>query len=218
MSASEWRSISRPVAAYGSSGEQIARAALLQIMQNLDEQCALVENLWDSRDQDWAAAMDIPYKQTIIARPQKDSFYLGAQPSLVAGQNARFDKWPAITVRCGTRTPSSSQIDQADQWDRELIIEVLATAGPFARDPLDDRSTSDQVDRQYQRLSDAVVACIDQDRTLGGNTPPIQNPPEMTPSLPYIIRTKQGAGQYMVNQAMEIRYPSLTGFSLVPGL
>ena len=203
--------------AFDTGGEQIARAAALQIAQNLDEQCSLQEIIWNNRDQDWAAAIGIAYQPTRIIRPQKSSIYLGAQPSLVAGENARFDKWPAVTCRCGARSPSADQADQWDNLDLELVIEVLAQAGPFAVDPLDDRSTSDAIDRQYQRLSDAVVACIDLDRSLGTGIPPISLPPRMIPSLPFVKREKAGAGRWLLYQGMELSW-TVTGLHRVPGL
>jgi hypothetical protein len=208
MSATEWRAFSRPAVNYGSSAEQVARAAAQQINVNLESQCDLQETQWAARDEDWAMLMSIPYKPTRIARVDRQSIYLGAQPSLVAGESARFDKWPAITVRAGTRkaTDDREQPDQYDVMDVELIVEVLTYAGPFRQDPLDDRSTSDAVDRQYQRLSDAVVGCVDQDRSLGYNFLSIKRPPTMTPSLPFVKKQTSGTGAFLVYQGMEILY------------
>lgn len=208
MSGADWRagSLLGPLTNTGTGAEQIARAALKQIMDKLDDACEAVENLWYSRDQDWSNVVGTAFVPTKINKPQPSSFYLGAQPSLIVGEPARFDKWPAITVRCGNRKASEdlAQLDQADVWDIELIVEVLTIAGPFLQDPLDDRGTSDAIDRQYQRLSDAVVACIDADRSLGANVLPLQRPATITPSLPFVMKTNKGAGNYLLHQGAEL--------------
>lgn len=200
--------MSRPAAGYGSGAEQVARAAALQIAQNLEDQCHLQEVIWNDRDQDWAAAMEIAYVPTRITRVAKSSIYLGAQPSLVAGIESRFDKWPAVTVRCATRTPSNvlEQADQYDSLDLSLTVEVLAMAGPFVADPLDDHSSSDAIDRQYQRLSDAVIACINLDRGLGGNILPLKLPPIGLPSLPFVRKEDAGSGRWLVFQGIELTW------------
>lgn len=209
MSASEWRlGLDSPTIDIGTGAEQIARAAMLQIVQNLEAQCEVQEGLWAQRDRDWARAMGIPFAPTRITRVESDSFFLGAQPSLVAGENSRFDRWPAITVRVANRTPMPD-IAQADQYDKmylQLVVEVLARAGPFQQDPLDDRGTSDQIDRQYQRLADAVLACINLDRSLNASVLPIQRPPAITPSLPWVRKEDKGAGSFLLFQAAELAW------------
>lgn len=208
MSGSLWRSSSRPGVNRGTGAEQIARAALGQIVDNLVEQCKLVEEDWIPRDQDWAKIIKIPYKRTVIKPVELRSMYLGAQPSLVASEDARFDKWPAITVRVDERRPSAveEQPDQYNSMDLQLIVEVLAAVGPHDQDPIDNREISDAIDRQYQRLADAVVACIDLDTTLGNNIFPLKLPPTMTPSLPWIrkVNVDGAGGQFAVFQGMEI--------------
>lgn len=207
LSGSAWRAQSLPTPLnLGTGAEQIARAAYAQILTNLDAQCDQLENVWASRDQDWAEITNTAYQRTRITRPT--NYFLGAQPSLVAGAGARFDKWPAVTVRCDTRKPSEDreQPDQFDVYDISLIVEVLTAAGPFRVDPVDDRTISDAIDRQYQRLSDAVVASIDVDRTLGGNILPIKRPSSMVPSLPFTKKADKGAGQWTIYQAMEITW------------
>lgn len=220
MSASEWRSTSQPPLEYGTGAEQISRAALLQIQGNITAQCALIDNLWLSRDQDFAAARGYPFQPTKTIVPAKTSLYLGAQPSLVSGDNANFDRWPAITVRCGSKDPTNDQPDQYDEYRVELVVEVLAKAGPFQQNPLEDRATSDAADRQYQRLSDAVVGCINADRSLGGNVHSIQNAPQMTPSIPWVRTANRDAtssGGWLVFQAQELVW-TVTRLSRVPGL
>lgn len=205
MSGSEWRAASLPAPLnIGTGAEQIARAALGQIMANIKSQVAQLEVIWASRDQDWAVIMKIPYKPTQITLPK--NYYLGAQPSLVAGIGERPDLWPAITCRAGVRkaTDDRGQEDQYDSYDVELIIEVLTLAGPFNADPVESHTLSDAVDRQYQRLSDAVVASIDKDRTLSGNILPFQRPPTITPSLPFVKKANKGSGAWYVYQGAEM--------------
>jgi hypothetical protein len=200
-----WNVIDRPAINFGSGGEQLARATIQQISANLEAQCQLQETIWAQRDQDWATSMGLAYAPTRITRVQPGSFYTGMQPSLV---ESRFDLWPAITVRSGNRTPSDDreQFDQYDTIDVEIIIEVLTFAGPFQNDPVTDRNTSDAVDRQYQRLSDAVIGCIATDKTLAGHVLPIKRPPRMTPSAPFVLKADNGSGAFLVYQGMELRY------------
>lgn len=205
MSGSAWRAQSLPTPLnLGTGAEQIARAAYAQILTNLDAQCDQLENVWASRDEDWAEITNTAYQRTRITRPS--NYYLGAQPSLVAGAGARFDKWPAVTVRCGDRKPSEdrAQSDHFDQYDIQLIVEALAVAGPFRVDPIDDRASSDAIDRQYQRLSDAIIGCVDIDRSFSGNVLPLQRPPAITPSLPFVKKADKGSGQWFVYQGAEL--------------
>ena len=215
--ASQWRSASQPALDYGTGGEQIARAAFLLIAANIQEKSALVDNLWVSRDHDFATMSKLPYRRTITNVPKLTSIYLGAQPSLVLGPGARFDKWPAITVRSDLRKPDVDQPDHFDTMIIMLIVEVLAAAGPFKVDPVDDRSTSDEIDRQYQRLTDATIACVNQDRSLGGNALPISLPPIVTPSLPQVKKLNSGAGPYCLYQGAELLWDVSTQ-TRVPGL
>jgi hypothetical protein len=216
--AAQWRSTSQPTLDYGNGGEQVARAMMVQVVQNLAAQCVLVDNLWSSRDQDFAAVMEIPYRRTVTTVPARTSVYLGAQPSLVVGAGARFDKWPAITVRADVRSPDGAF--QADQWDAnnvEVVVEVLAAAGPFKVDPVEDRTLSDAIDRQYQRLCEAVVGCVNVDRSLGGSCLPIQSPPRMVPSLPFVKKLESGAGAWSIYQGAELSWTIQTQ-TRVPGL
>ena len=195
--------------ARGARGEQAARACAAQIIQNLAEQCSLIDDDCAQQDREWADLIRQPFRRTRTNVPTiPASIYLGAQPSLVQGASARFDKWPAITVRCGPLRASSDpeQPDHFDSLDADLIVECLAVAGPFDLDPVEDRVASDEIDRQYQRLSDAVIACVDLDRSLGGNVLTIKRPPTMTPSLPEIMRESKGAGRWLLYQGMELSW------------
>jgi hypothetical protein len=206
VSASQWRKLSQPALDYGTGAEQIARAAYVQILQNIASAAASIDNLWTSRDQDFATLTGTPYRRTTINLPDPESFYLGAQPSLVVGPGARFDKWPAITIRADMREPDQASA-QPDQWDTMLItlvVEALAAAGPFNVEPVEDRSLSDEIDRQYQRLAEAVVFCVNKDRSLGGNCLPISLPPRITPSSPFVKRLKDGAGPWTLYQGAEL--------------
>lgn len=202
--ANPWAVIDRPVIDVGTGAEMIARAAAAQIDANLERQCEYQELLWKQRDADWATTMRKPSGTTRITRVPTSSIYTGARPSLV---ESRFDLWPAITVRCGNRNPSDDreQPDQYDSLDLELIVEVLAMAGPFLG-VVKDRDPDDEIDRQYQRLSDAVQGCISLDKTLNQNILPIKRPPKMTPSLPFAHKLEQGGGEELLFQGMELLY------------
>lgn len=194
-----------PVIDIGTGAEQIARSAALQIATNLDAQCSVQEGLWNQRDLDWAMAMGIQYFPTEITRVPKQRVFTGRKPSLV---ESRFDLWPAIAVYTDLRRPSmnNEQPDQYDSMDIKLVIEVLAMVGPLAEDPFQGRDAEDAIDRQYQRLSDAVEACVAIDKSLGGTILPIKLPPTMTPSLPFLRKLDKGAGADCIFQGMEIVY------------
>lgn len=187
----------------------MARAAAAQIILNLAEQCTLIDDACVPRDQDWAQIVKRPYRRTRINVPKiPDSIYLGAQPSLVEGTNESYDRWPAITVRCNEMKASQDleQPDQYESFDANLIVEVLATAGLFERNPSEDREMSDQIDAQYQRLSDAVLACLELDTNLSGTIHPFKRPPTMTPSLPFVKKQTSGAGQWSIYQGMQLEW------------
>src|SRR6202012_2071611 len=101
----------QPYQEYGTGAEQITRAALIQVQTQLPIQCPLIDNLWESRDRDWAALRGYPYAKTTATIPSHDSLYLGSQPSLVTGEAADFTRWPAITFRAGDKDPASDQHD-----------------------------------------------------------------------------------------------------------
>ena len=204
-----WRVSSRPQIARGTRSELVAKAAAAQIIENLAAQCALIDDDCVPRDQDWAQIVRRPYRRIKINVPViPDGIFLGAQPSLVEGTDERFDRWPAITVRCNDLKPTQDlgQPDHYESFDASLIIEVLATAGLFRQNPADDRALSDEIDMQYQRLSDAVLSCIEIDKTLSGTIPYLQRPPIMTPSLPFTKRQSKGAGMWSLYQGMQLEW------------
>lgn len=202
--ANPWTTLDAPILSLADDGEMVARAVAVQIAANLPTQCSAQDQLWAQRDQDFATAMNIPYRRTIVQFPPSKRIYLGARPSLVESPG---ELWPAVTVRADKRVPSSDaeQADQYDSWDVTFIIEALACAGPFP-DVVQDRDPSDEIDRQFQRLAGAVHACIMYDRTLGGTTFPIKRPPQMLPSLPRARKSDKGAGQNLLFQGMQLTY------------
>jgi hypothetical protein len=192
----------------GAEEEMVQRAALLQIKTHLPEEVSWQEDLWAQRDEAFAKAMGWGFTPVQIEQPAPGNFYAGARPSLV---EAPIEFWPSITVRANSSSSASRQLDQMDISDVPLFIEILCKAGPVPQDKIHAKEgveTDGMVDAQVQRLTAAVIGCIDRDKTLGGVVPVIARPARIKPSAPFTRpgASGQGTGDYYVFQGKQLEY------------
>lgn len=195
----------RPAIGLDDSTELVQRAAAIQIIRQLPIQIPLQEALWANRDADWALATGRPLTSTTITPVNPKSVYTGHRLDL---QVAPQDTFPAITSRCfdSVPAPDAEQPDQYDQAELTLVIEVWVSCGPFI-DPVADHDDQDQIDRQLHRLSAAVRASIDFDRSLGSVVMPIRLPARTRASLPFVTKaTERNIDRSFLVQAMELTY------------
>lgn len=193
---------------HGDETHVVERAAMVQIRLNLEQEVQRQESNWAQRDQDFAAAMGLPYLPTTIARVSLQNYFVGARPSLI-GSTADF--WPSITTRAAMSKASSEQGDQWDIFDVQLDVEVLCKAGPVPQDRLHEQAGIDaegEVNKQVQRLSAAVHMCVRLDPTLGGVVLPYRQPPVKRQGFPSAIpgNTRERVGDYWLYAGRQLRY------------
>lgn len=192
----------------GADEEQVQRAAILQIINNLPAAIQYEETLWQARDLAFAEKMNRKYEPVQIEVPTSDNFYTGPRPSLV---ESPVEFWPSITARCNSGKAAIESLDDMDVMAVDLFIEILCKAGPVAQTDLHKRSgieADGMVDAQLQRLTAAVQGCISTDKTLGATNQIIDRAPTVKPSVPFARpgAGPKGTGDYFVFQGKQLAY------------
>lgn len=206
--------------AHGDVEHFVERVALLQIVKYLEGECQRQEEIWRTRDQEFAqqmlyAGVQYAAKPLSIERVSPANFFVGARPSLIG---TSIDFWPSVTSRCAVSGASRSmQTDQSDAYDARLIIEVLCKAGPVRPDELHAQPGVDaegEVNRQIKALSAAVHMCFRRDPSFGGRIPGIAAPPNSTTGLPSALPgdNKERSGPYYLYIGRRMQY-TLQGIS-----
>lgn len=157
--------------------ETLQRAVLKVLHDNLNSELITTEALWQSRDIQWATDMNQVYKEVTLEPIEDANFYSGHKPSLISKGP---DYFPAVTVLAyNSAQGGDTGFDQA--WGlRELVaVETLVKAGFYPDDDISGVG-EDIVNGRIQRTTDAIIAVVAHNRTLGGlvqsigDTPTVQ--------------------------------------------
>jgi hypothetical protein len=199
--------------AYGDEAHYVERAAMMQIVANLEEECERQESNWRSRDIEFAdllgpSGVEYQAKGIQIERVQPQNFFIGARPSLV---NASADFYPSITTRSAQSSPARDQGDQFDILDVQLTIEILCKSDQVPQDQLHRQRGIDaegDVNRQVHLLAAAVQSAIRRDPSCGGRILPPQRPPQKTWGLPSALPgdSAERSGPYRIYKGCRMRY------------
>lgn len=192
----------------GDDAEQVQRAAAVSIARGIGSAIAVVQEIWDHRDETYYESMPGSTRaKTTIVKPRPENITTGSRPSLIEADR---EQLPNITVYAGPGRPSRFQGDQFQVNEITIVIEVTVCAGPYNR--LNDvaweegRVPEETVDRQLLRLASAVHLCFRVDPTLGGIIFPFERPPETRPSLPWVARVDGISGQTYIRKARQSQY------------
>jgi hypothetical protein len=199
---------------HGDEAYVIERAALMQVVLHLEDECKRQETIWTQRDQVYAQALGsagVKYQAVgvHIERIAPQNFFIGARPSLMQSSS---DFWPSVTSRCAVVGPSrGADADQFDTLDCQLSLEILCKAGPVNQDDLRRQPGIDaegEVNRQVHLLSAAVHMCIRRDPTFGGRVQTLQRPPTKNSGLPFALPgdNRERTGPYWIYMGRRLRY------------
>lgn len=136
--------------------EEIQRAALLTLFDNLNAAITERAAVMDASDQDFATRTNRPYVPLVIEPIAPENFYEGHRPSLI---QADVDKYPNVscwTVRTTMHAESASS-DHTSIFNDLLYVEVMVKA-------IEDEET---VNKRLARTVEAVNNVMTLNPTLG---------------------------------------------------
>ena len=139
--------------------EQVARAAFLTLLQNLNTAIYAQTSVWAQADVSFYSALSRGYDPIILEEIPKEKFYFGFTPSLL---NGSIDSFPNISVYPIRAVSVQPLLDydqpNVDEKDISFAVETLL------------RSTvnEDEVTKRMTRTSNAIHAVLMGNATLGG--------------------------------------------------
>lgn len=177
--------------------------ATLQIVANLPTELQRQADAWKVPDRTFADALKIPYRPTVLETPPQGSYFPGCRLGVI---NMPWDRFPMVSVMSDTGTPTaeSPRIDQGGSaYSVSLWIESIVRSDEFYADNADERVLEEgHVDRRAKRMLEALVQCIDLDRTLGGNVPELAAP-RVAQTDPFLLPSSE-AGQQTKNRVFSL--------------
>lgn len=154
--------------------EQLQRAALQILHDNLNSQLITTEAVWSSRDLAFATSMNQVYKQITLEPIPDANFYSGHKPSLIEKGP---DYFPSVTVLAyASGIGGDTDIDQAYGLRNSIAIETLVKTGFYPDDDITGVG-EDIVNARIQRTTDSILAVMAHNRTLGGLVNSISDTP-----------------------------------------
>lgn len=172
--------------------EQLQRAALTILHDNLNDQLVTTEGIWASRDADFFASMNQVPKVITLEPIQDKNFFSGLKPSLIERGP---DFFPSVSVMAfGSGPGGDTGIDQAYGLADRIAIETLCKAGFY---PDNDISGEGEtiVNARIQRTTDAILSVMAHNRTFGGLVAHITDTPGVLISEVFAV-TEERSGKW----------------------
>ena len=164
--------------------EQVQRAMLFQLMDNVNPALAEVAAWMADSDQVLATRQGADYTPTVIEPIAPQNFVEGHRPSLI---DAPVESYPNCAVWAVRAEPTaeSAAFDQISVHTDMIYVEVMVKS----------IASEEEVNRRIQRTVEAVNIAVMQDRTLGGAVQPIESDPvaELSDVFTRKERTAYGA-------------------------
>lgn len=136
--------------------EQIAREALIVLIETLGDELKYQEEIWEPLDKELAEKRGMDFETVTLETVELENFYPGHVPSLI---NAPIEKYPNVSVeadRAGAST--NNTLDQATTYGISLYVEFMVTS----------EKSAEEVTARAQRMLDAINNCLMSNRTLRG--------------------------------------------------
>jgi hypothetical protein len=192
----------------GTGQEEIARAMLLQLVDDLPAAITAEAAAWASRDTALEAILqqgiDLP---VAVEQIPTNRMYLGHRPSLI---DASVDYYPNLAVMVdGSSQGVDAALDQVFSIRCTAFVEVMVKAGPYDQE---DKTGvgEDLVNRRIQRTANAIVNVFNTgQRTLGGLVEEIADPASVRISDVFVRREEKARGPRWFWQGARIDYPVL---------
>lgn len=169
-----------PVRGNGPSSiglEEAQIAALVQIVDNIDEALTRQSTFWDGVDQEVALKLGTRYRRTMLERPPKGCIYPGVRGGVL---DMPWDRFPAVYVMADQATPKaeSAAFDEGLRaYALNLYVEGFVRSDAFNYEDKNERLFHEgAVDRRAKRTINAIIECIERDPSLGGAVQPLPAP------------------------------------------
>lgn len=199
--------------------EEVQRAALVQLFDNLNSEIAKMEEFFYQRDLDFFTRMGRDASEVTrieLEQVAPENFYTGHVPSLI---EAPITSYPNVAALCTLATPAagSESIDQGSAYRNVLYVEIMAKSEVDAQ----------EANSRALRMAEAAHRCIMRDQTLGGIVNGFEGDPSGQPGDVFVRKEKTGYGQRWFWQGVRLEYavrkeavnpPSSTGSVLRTGI
>lgn len=181
--------------------ETLQRATLQILYNNLNSELITTEALWAPKDIAWAASMNQIYKEVTLEPIQNENFYSGHKPSLI---NKGPDYFPAVTVLAyNSAQGGDTAYDQAWGLQDRIAIETLVKAGFYPDDDISGVG-EDIVNGRIQRTTDAIIAVMAHNRTLGGLVQSISDTPTVQISEVFALSDERKGRWYWTASRIDL--------------
>lgn len=175
--------------------ELVQMKATLQVAEHLPGELARQAQAWSDIDRAFAEKMGRTYRSTHLESPDRSSIYPGARGGILA---MPWDSFPAVMVMAddGTVSPEGPRFDQGTTaYNIALYIEAIVRSDEFFKDDAAERLLEEgNVDRRAKRTLEALVQCIEIDRSLGGVAPGMSDP-HVIQTDPFVLQSTQAGEQ-----------------------
>lgn len=148
--------------------EQIARQALIILIETLEDELIHQEEVWEPLDKELAEKRGLKSEPIELEIPELKNFYPGHVPSLI---NAPIERYPNIAVDADRAASGlNNTLDQASIYGVSLFVEFMVKS----------EKSEEEVSARAQRTLDAINICLMSNRTLRGvvqeldDTPTVQ--------------------------------------------
>jgi hypothetical protein len=151
--------------------EEAQTSAVVQIAANIDACLTRQAQAWDAVDQKLSQTLGVRYRRTILERPPKGCIYPGVRNGIL---DMPWDRFPALCAMCDRATARPPDNDALRAHSVTLYVEGIIRSDAFNYEDRNERIFHEgAVDRRAKRYINAIIECIDLDRSLGGAVLPL---------------------------------------------
>jgi hypothetical protein len=187
--------------------EDIQRAAIVQLFDNLNATLDEVEREWQIKDAEFYARMGRTDATPItVERIDPQNFVTGHRPSLISAPIENYPNVAVWTVRA-TPAPESAQQDHAAIYTDTVFIEVMVKSSP--------EEGEEVVNSRIQRTAEAVNLVIEADPTLGGMVTGLQADPTVELADVFTRKERTAYGDHWFWQGARLEYAVRKEMSLM---
>lgn len=186
--------------------ERLGRECLVVLMSGMDAELERQQTDWAGLDEDLAGFREVDYVPITLEQIAPQDFHLGHRPSLI---NAPIERYPNISTMAYRSTESPfNTLDHIDSSMLTLMVEAMVKAEPQDQsgNVEIELEAQDLCNRRIQRLTDGIVTCLLQNKTLNGMVPEIGTPRVVITDV-FTRRDKTSHGQKWFWQGSRVEFP-----------
>ncbi len=173
--------------------ELVQRQIALTLYNDLDAAIDEQQSLWQTRDENWAAATGSTPEYVEIEYVAAEHYYAGHKPSLI--ENPTPSDYPNVAVMCYQGRPSAEVYDQASNFVVNCDIEAMVKGASEA-----------ETDARMHRTTEAIHNVLTNNNRLDGLTSGWDNDPVIQITDIFKKREENSYGDEWFWQAVRLRY------------